>query len=185
MRPLINILAAFSLVFLVACSSTPVKDTSSFLYSVPEGSTLTLNQSITIPAHLARRFFQGGQPTLEKHINIYYPHCSIVMNTLADHERTLKPTVFEIVRVQDNEEEASRYILYANRTMVLGDGPLIIGKSTYYYLQSRDEPDVRSMECIQWNDPYSVKYLSIDEVRKSLGNYFTLRLKNDSSTTTP
>lgn len=161
---------------LSACIDRNIKDPDSYFYSVPVGSTLRLNQAITIPPNLARRFFQNGQPTLEKNLNIYYPYCSILMNTLVDYERTIKPTTFKIYQVQDDEELAQRFIYYASNVLTTPEGPTIIGYATYYFLRSTDEPDVRSLECLQWDDPYNVRYLSINQVRSALGDYFTLEL---------
>ena len=172
--PSFTLCTAFAL---SACTNPVVKDQNSYLYSVPVGSTLRLNKAISIPANLARRYFQAGKAVRKSDINIYYPHCSLLVNTLLEVERTIQPTVFEIYRVQDEEELAQRYVQYAS-TFFAWDGPTIVGYASYYYLHSADAPDVRSLECIQWNDPVDVEYLSINEVKKSLGDYFTLELKN-------
>jgi len=58
------------------------------------------------------------------------------------------------------------------------DGPLITGLVSYYYLKSADEPNVRTLECIQWDSLYENNYLSISEIRQALGDVFTLQLKN-------
>lgn len=174
-------LSGFSLLivimFLAACSSPVTKNPDSYLYSVPVGSSLRLNKTITIPANLARRFFQDGKVVNESDINIYYPHCSLLMNNLVEYERSLPPTEFTIIRVLDDEEYARRYVLYASNVVSgdsLGDGPSIVGYVTYYYLQSSSAPNVRSLECIQWDDPVNVEYLSINEIKQALGKYFTL-----------
>ena len=166
------------LLALAACSSAPVKDPDSFLYSVPVGSKLILNKEITIPADLARRYFQNGKAMLKNDVNLYYPHCSILMNTLMDNQRVIKPTVFEIYKIIDNQEYAQRRVQFAGIPLGNVDGPTIIGYAGYYYLRSIDEPDVRSLECAQWNEPVSVRYLSINEVKKALGEYFSLQIKD-------
>lgn len=163
---------------LAACSSPPVKDHDSYFYSVPVGSKLILNKEITIPANLARRYFQDGNPMKKKDIDIYYPHCSILMNTLVDYERTIKPTVFEIYKVLDDEEYTQRHIYYAANFLTHIDGPIIVGYASYYYLRSTEYSDVRTLECAQWDDPIDVEYLSINEVKKSLGDYFTLQIND-------
>ena len=119
----------------------------------------------------------NGKPMLEKDINIYYPHCSLLLNTLDDIERTINPAVFEIYKVEDDIEMAQRYIYFASNALGYNDGPSIIGYASYYFLRSPSAPDVRSLECIQWNDPVNVEYLSINEVKAALGDYFTLSLK--------
>jgi len=167
-----------SLLALTACSSEPVKDPDSFLYSVPVGSKLILNKEITIPADLARRYFQNGRAMQKKEVDIYHPHCSIVMNTLVGHERMIKPTVFEIYKVVDEHDYVQRPVHVASRIFGNVDGLTIIGYASFYFLSSPDEPDVRSLECAQWDDPVNVEYLSINEVKKSLGEYFSLQLND-------
>jgi len=167
-----------SLLLITSCSTPVVKDPDSYLYSVPVGSILTLNKPITIPANLARLYFQNGNAIAEENLNIYYPHCSLVMNSIVETNRIIQPTTFEIYKVQDDEEFALRYILYASNIISQNDGPTIIGYASYYYLHSSDTPDIRSLECIQWNDPVDVEFVTINEVRKSIGDYFTLELND-------
>ena len=166
------------LITLTACSSDPVKDPDSYLYSVPVGSKLTLNKEITIPANLARRYFQNGRVILKKEVDIYYPHCSILMNTLVDYDRVIKPTVFEIYKVEDEHDYVQRPVYVASRLLGNIDGPIIIGYASLYYLRSVDASDVRSLECAQWNDPVDVEYLSINEIKKSLSEYFSLQIND-------
>jgi len=164
---------------LTACSSPPVKDHDSYFYSVPVGSKLVLNKAITIPANLARRYFQYGKPMKKNDVDIYYPHCSILMNTLVDYERTIKPTVFEIYKVIDEDDYyAQRYIYFAANFFTGIDGPTIVGYASFYYLRTAEDSDVRNLECVQWNDPYEIEFLSINEVKKSLGDYFTLQIND-------
>lgn len=161
-----------------ACTPPTSTDPDSFLYSVPEGSVLELNQDFPVKAHSARTYMQAGKIVQEGELNIYYPHCSLLTNTVHDYDRIIKPTRFEIYRVVDDEEHAQRYLQYAARLFGFDtDGPTIIGQSSYYYLRSADEPDVRSLICLQWGSPESVKYLSINQVRAVLGRIFTLHIR--------
>jgi len=177
MNKIIITLILYCTLIISGCSVSNIKDQDSYFYSVPVGSTLSLNKTITIPANLARRFFQDGKQMLKKDINIYYPHCSFLMNTLTDVERTIKPTIFEIYKVQDDLELAQRYVYFASIALRYNDGLSIVGYASYYYLRSVSAPDVRSLECLQWSDSIDDQYLSINEVKKLLGDYFTLTLK--------
>jgi len=163
---------------LAACSTPIAKNYNSIFYSVPVNSTLTLNKDITIPANLARRFFQNGKAIKESDVNIYYPHCSILMDTLVDYERTIKPTTFKIYKILDDEQEARLYIKFASNFIKVNDGPIIVGFVSYYYLRSANNPDINSLECVQWNDPYIDEYLTVNEIKKSLGDYFTLQIND-------
>ena len=160
---------------MLACSNENIRDEASFIYSIPVGSKLILNQIITISPGLGRAYFQDGEVTKEKNLNIYYPHCSITLNTLKQNHQTINPAIFNIIKVVDDEEYAQGSILYASNDLKLSsDGPLITGLVSYYYLESDTETDVRTLECIQWDTPYENRHLSIKEVRKSLGELFTL-----------
>ena len=161
----------------IACEQTVVKNLNSQFYSVKADSTLALNEKIVIQANTARTFFQNGKVVKEKDLNIYYPHCSITVNTITDHNRDIKPTTFTIYKVEDQEEHAQLHVLYASRGAIgNNDGPSIIGQASYYYLKSLDEPDVRTLECVQWGDPYDVRYVSINDIRSVIGHIFTLTL---------
>ena len=159
----------------LACEPTAVRDLDSQFYSVKSGSKLTLNKTIVIQGNTGRTFFQNGNVTQESDLNIYYPHCSITVNTIVEHNRNIKPTKFNIYKIEDQEEHAQLHVLYASRDAFgFTDGPSIIGQASYYYLKSTDEPDVRTLECVQWGDPYDVRYVSINDIRSALGSYFTL-----------
>jgi len=167
--------------FTVSCTQTIDNNIKSQFYSVPEGSTLTLNKPVEIIQNTARTYFQNGLITKENDLNIYYPHCSITVNNLLEHNRTLKPTSFTIYKVEDQEEHAQRFIMYASiKSLSHSDGPSIIGQASYYYLKSADEPDVRTLECVQWGDPFYVKYVSISDIQSALGEFFTLELARSS-----
>lgn len=164
-------------VMLSACNQATVKDIKSQFYSVPHGSEFILNKPVTIKANTGRTFFQNGSTIKEKSLNIYYPHCSITMNNIVNRNRVLKPTTFIVYKVVDEEEHAQLNILYAAiKSFGHADGPSIIGQASYYYIKSADEPDVRTLECVQWGDPFYVKYVSISDVQNVLGDYFSLKL---------
>ncbi|MCW9046820.1 MAG: hypothetical protein OQK46_01970 [Gammaproteobacteria bacterium] len=170
-------LAILFLLTITSCSNEVIKDEDSYLYSVPPGSTLTLNQNITIRANLGRTFFQNGEVIVESSLNIYYPHCSLTVNTILDKDRVISPTTFSIHKVIDDEEYAQGYIQFAsNDISVSSRGPLITGLVTYYFLSSSMEPDVRTLECIQWDSLYENRHLSIREIRRSLGDILTLKI---------
>jgi len=172
----INLTILF-LLTIASCSNEVIKDEDSYLYSVPPGSTLTLNQVVTIRANLGRTFFQNGKVIDESSLNIYYPHCSLTVNTILDIDRVISSTTFNIYKVIDDEEYAQGYIQYAsNDISVSSDGPIITGLVTYYFLSSSMEPDVRTLECIQWNSLYENRHLSISEIRNSLGDILTLQI---------
>lgn len=162
-----------------SCAQNNVVDENFYAYSIPVNSKLILNTSITIQPHLGRAFIQNGIVQAEGSINIYYPHCSITVNTVQVKPQIISPTTFDIIKIVDDEEYAQRHLLFASTDLKLAtDGPLITGLVSYYYLKSADEPDVRTLECIQWDTLYENNYLSIREIKQALGDVFTLELNN-------
>lgn len=177
MKKYFNFLLLAALASVVACSPTVTKDQDSYFYSVPVGSKLHLNQEIIIQANLGRTYFQYGKAVKKKELNLYYPHCSITINTLSERDTIIKPATFEIYKVVDDEQYTQRYIMYASIASFDGDGGSdIVGAVSHYYLRSASEPDVRTLECLQWNSRKDVEYLSINEIRKVLGSTFNLEL---------
>jgi len=171
------LLLSITTAFLFSCAQSFDKNIKSQFYSVPVDSTLTLNKDIVIKKNTARTFFQNGDIIKEKNLNIYYPHCSITVNTIHKQDKTISPTNFMIYKVEDQEEHAQRFVLFASiKHLSHADGPSIIGQASYYHLKSDDEPDVRTLECVIWGDPFDVKYISISEINSTLGKYFTLNI---------
>jgi len=163
--------------FINSCSQDAIKDENNFTYSIPVGSSFTLNKQIIIKGNTGRTFFQNGVVIDESSLNIYYPHCSLTMNTLTDKDRFISPVIFIIQKVIDDEEYAQGYIQFAsNNISVSSGGPLITGLVSYYYLSSSIETDVRALECIRWDSLYENRHLSILEIRKSLGDILTLQI---------
>lgn len=159
---------------LTACSTTLVTDESSSLYTLPVGSTLELHQSLSIQPHRARSFIQYGKVTDEKSIDRYYPYCEFEISTLSEQPQIIKPDRFEIYKVNDNDHEANRYFLYAAISLSYSDGPVILGFATEFYLRSEIQPQVRKLICLHWDEPGLGKYLKLPEIRKSLGNIFSI-----------
>ncbi|VAW62722.1 hypothetical protein MNBD_GAMMA08-1836 [hydrothermal vent metagenome] len=156
-----------------------MKDEKSYAYSISVGSKFVLNQEIQIEPQLGRTFMQYGKIKNERDIDIYYPHCSITVNSIKEQAQIIAPTTFEVIKIVDDEEYAQGRLLFASTDLKLvSDGPLITGLVSYYYLKSTDEPNVRALECIQWDSLYENNYLSISEVRQALGDVFTLQLDN-------
>jgi len=174
-----SLLIVIYLLSILSCTQEVVKNETSYAYSISVGSKFVLNKEIEIKPNLGRAFMQYGKIKIEKDIDIYYPHCSITVNTIQEQAQTISPTTFEIIKIVDDEEYAQNHLLFASTDLKLvTDGPLITGLVSYYYLKSADEPNVRTLECIQWDSLYENNYLSISEIRQALGDVFTLQLKN-------
>ncbi len=165
---------------LLACVSHPYDEHSEFT-RVPAGSRLILNQSIPVAANSLGVYMQDGSIKPYSAINKYYPHCKFELYTLSDRARTVQPDTFDIVRVMDQTDlSSSRATMFASlRTAgIYSDGgPSIVTFTTSMYLKSNTQRDVYRMTCMHWDLINESRYLSIAEMRKAMGNVFTLTIK--------
>jgi len=171
----IGLLAA---VLLIACdNSQALRDENSQFFSVPLGSTFTLNREITIQPDQTSVYLQNGKIELVGNVDFYRPHCKFELFTISEQARIVKPDTFVVTRIVDRREDVStQWPLYAGLGLARGDGPIHLTFSTTMYLESRIQPDVFRMNCKQWDWPSIGDFLSINQMRQALGDYFTLKL---------
>jgi len=171
--------------FVSACQSASQYrgDEHSSYYLPPTGSTLVLNQELTIPAEAVGVYIQDGRVQPASQLRRYYPHCKFDMNTRRTGERKVVPNSFSIVRaLQDVAERDAPTMGYAKHSFFIkvadyeqGGSPL--GEfTTHMYLQSKTQPDVYQLTCLQWGDLPDDSYLSIADIRRTLGSIFTLEV---------
>ena len=171
-------IVVFVVVLLTACeSSQSVRDEDSQYYSVSLGSTFTLNTGITIQPNFTSAYFQFGNIEPVGNIDFYKPHCKFELYTISEQARQVRPDTFTVIRIVDQREDVSvEWPRYAALAMGGYDGPVHLTYSTTMYLESRIQPDVFRMTCKRWDWPAIGEYLSINEMRQALGDYFTLTL---------
>ncbi len=167
-----------SAALLSACdNSQVVKDENSQFYSVTPGAMFTLNREITIQPDNTSVYFQYGKIELVKNVDFYKPHCKFELYKISEQARVVKPDSFVVTKIVDQSEDVStKWPTYAGLGMAYGDGPVHLTFSTTMYLESSIQPDVFRMNCKRWDDPAFGEYLSINEMRQALGDYFTLTL---------
>ncbi|MGD2054853.1 MAG: hypothetical protein PVG45_12165 [Gammaproteobacteria bacterium] len=173
-------IAVLAGVSLMACDSRQmVKDEDSPFYSVPVGSRITLDREITIPPDHTSVYLQNGGPGADSDVDFYKPHCVFELFTISDEARVVRPDTFVVTKIVDQSEDAATgWPTYAALGMgiVFGDGPVQLTFSTTMYLESKIQPDVYRLTCKRWDWPNTGEYLSINEMRQALGDYFTLIL---------
>ena len=171
------LLAALSTALITAaCESQNVRDEDSQFFSVPLGSTFTLNREITIQPDQASVYLQNGKLGAARDVDFYKPHCKFELYTISTGARVVKPDTFVVIRIVDQSEDVSiAWPIYAGLGMA-GDGPTHLTFSTTMFLESKIQPDVFRINCKRWDDPVIGEYLSVSEMRQALGDYFTLTL---------
>lgn len=172
---MIRLSAVFIALLLVSCQSVQPYDENSRYYQVPVDSRLILHKQVSIDANLARAYFQYGKQINKKHIEKYQPHCYLLLSTLSENEQLIQPDTFIINKVERDFIVSTDQQRYASIGMNLFDTSLV-EYVNIYHLASNSQPNVLSLNCLQWSDSSDRLYLTIGEVRQALGQYFSLQL---------
>jgi len=170
-------------VLLSACSAVDTKDQNSPYYTVPVGSTLVLNQVLTIDRDQVASYVQDGKVLPEKAVDKYRPNCKFEIYTMSEQARTVQPDSFEVIKIVDNIESSTLAtpVQLASRGLMLGYGALdksyIYNYATMMYLNSELQKDVYRMTCQHWEDIMDDRYLTVAQMYQAMGDVFTLQVK--------
>jgi len=170
---------------LSACQTSYEGNENSPYYRVPVGSKLILRQEVTIPPHLAGIYLQDGQIKPLSQVNQYYPHCKFEVWKLRDVPQAVKPDEFTIIKATQEitHSVSAGNIRLADVSIGIGvhmssdeDGASMETYVTRLNLRSSTQPDVFRLSCGQWAYPATGQHVTISEMRKALGDVFTLTL---------
>lgn len=175
-------------VLVLAACQTSYGDNENSPYFVPApGTRLILNQPLTIPPDQVAVWLQDGRVLASETVRSYYPHCKLELRQRLPQPQRVEPDEFMVTRV-------ARSLLHSVRApgpaaegafVAVGFGFGLAGSTrvetfvTRLDLGSARQPEVLRMTCGQWGyreDPYNGRYVTIGEVRRALGDIFTLRL---------
>lgn len=128
-----------------------------------KGSKWIALQDLTYPARKSSIYVQDGSVvTKATNGDRYHAYCAVVSNKKKEQALTInKNTTFQIVNVQYDNVAHNEYT-YAYKTIMK--------------VTSDKYPAVTSIECGFWGDQ-SEKYLSIQEMQKTMTGIFTLEVK--------
>ena len=170
---------------LSACGINDTKDEGSFYYSVPVGSTIVLNQAVTISGDQVASYVQNGEMMSYDAVDKYKPNCKFEIYTMSEQSRTVDPDTFEIIKVVDEVESSSMQMrtqlaMRGNAyTFGLLDRSYVFNYATVMYLRSEKQKDVYRMTCQHWEDVKDDRYLTVTQMRAAMGEIFTLVIKKD------
>lgn len=141
-------------------------------YSLPQGSSISINQELKVSPHAVSVWIQYAKVVNRKHVNDYNPNCHFEFYTLLPVERTIQKdqvTIRKFVNTQDYVSSGA--IRYASLVDVNGDGnaPMAAIYTTSIYLKSEKQPDLFRLVCEHWEDPASGTYLTIEQIQETLG----------------
>lgn len=154
------------------------------LTPVPEQSTLLLHQPLTIPPQSVSLWFQNGQQLPENDLDHYYPHCKFETLKIQEIEKTIQPDTFVIHKVVRWNDYARQPIRLASAPVEIkisvsgadNGGPGHVNTATEMFLRSDKQPDVYRLVCSQWEDAAERTHVTINQIRRTLGDIFSLNL---------
>lgn len=153
-------------------------DESSPYYRVPVDSTLVLNQPLTVPIKQKRVYFQDGRPLAFYEVNEYQPWCVLRMRTKKDVAQRIASDEFVVSEVtREYLHEVARLPILVAQFERGGSEMTYEVVATRMELTSDTQPDVQSLSCSRWRIPQDRYWVTIRDVRESLGSIFDLRLK--------
>jgi hypothetical protein len=152
---------------------------------VPVGSKLLLHRSIEIPPGQGAAYFQNGKLLRWYDVDQYGSYCALALPTRWDVAQRVSPDVFVVRKV-------SQRFLFTLAAAPPGplrqarlvpaardrdrDGMTYEVLATVMELHSERQPEVRALTCASWTLPQGRSNLTVEQIRRALGDYFTLEL---------
>lgn len=164
---------------LIACQTKGPLDENSPYHVLPSGSRLILKQELTIPAHSAGVWLQGGRVMSSKDIDQYHPNCRLEVNEVRETTQKVTADEFVVRRASQNTETAARTGLMKAGLRVGGAVRFNVFRTTLD-LHSVRQPQVRWLTCQQWSDAALGQHVTIREMRVTLGEIITLQLPSNA-----
>ncbi len=159
MKSLILILALLNI---TACQSIYSNDPDSMFFSIPRGSTLSLNKNLTIPSSDTHATIQAGKEIADEERNFYHINCRMDFKKFGP--RTIEPETFIITRTEDGQTWVSQ--------------PNIKRYYTEAYLSSDKDTDIIKMECQIYGDQTDRNF-TVAEMQQALGDFITIKYASE------
>jgi len=140
-----------------SCAAMHSTDPNSMFFEIPDGSTLSLNREITIPASDTHGVIQGGQSIKDDSKDDYNINCRLDFKKFGP--RTIQPEKFIITRTEDGSNWVSR--------------PSILRFYTELYLSSNKGTDVIKMVCQEYGGEIDRNF-TVAEMQTALGDLITI-----------
>ena len=166
-------LTVFPIVLLIAaCSTGSGHQYTARSASLPALSKVTLNAAFNIRSERASEYIQDGEIGPRNKVSEYYPHCIFELRTVADTARTIQPEAFSVTGIR-----RERFMVGLRKLMVASDGGgdyNLVMSTTVISLHSDRQPDVFRLSCQQLDEPYLARHVTVEEMRRAVGDLFTL-----------
>ncbi len=141
---------------LSACASMHSNDPASLFFTVPKGSTLSLNKTMRILAGDTHGVIQAGKSATDNNKNDYAINCRLDFKKFGP--RSIEPEKFTVTRTEDGSNWISQ--------------PSILRFYTEVYLSSHKNTDIIKMVCQEYGDSIDRNF-TVEEMQKALGDFLT------------
>ncbi len=145
-----------ALLTLTSCQSMHTNDPDSLYFSIPTGSTLSLNKQLAIPHNETHAVIQYGKETTDNGRHDYDVNCRLNFKKFG--ARSIEPEDFKVTRTEDGTNWVSH--------------PSILRFYTEIYLSSDKNTDVIKMVCQEYGDQTDYHF-TVKEIEETLGDYFS------------
>jgi hypothetical protein len=155
MKLILLTLAAF---LISSCQSMHSNDPNSLFFSIPEGSTLSLNKKMTISSSNTHGTIQAGKLINDDAREFYDINCRLDFKKFGP--RTIEPEEFSITRTEDGQNWISQ--------------PSILRFYTEVYLASDKDTDIIKMVCQIYGDANDRNF-TVAEMQTALGDFISIK----------
>jgi len=133
-------------------------DPSSLFFSIPEGSTLSLNKEMTFSPRDTHGTIQAGKLISDNDREFYDVNCRLDFKKFGP--RTIEPETFSITRTEDGQNWISQ--------------PSILRFYTEVYLASNKDTDIIKMVCQIYGDANDRNF-TVAEMQTALGDFISIK----------
>lgn len=177
------ILLVLIMAFLGGCAWQQQYGPESPYYLPPIGSQILVNKPVIVRADKASAWLQNGEVLIFKDIDVYYPNCKFELNIVVIADHTVEPGSFTITHAYHEERFVTRPAIRLAMSFGFGLGGIMAGGdggsspipyATVFDLRSDTQPDVLRMTCMHWEDPTDARFLTLSEIRQTLGDYISI-----------
>lgn len=159
-----KIILVFLLPLFASCASMYSSDPNSLYFSIPEGSTLSLNKPLSITASDTHATVQNGEQIDDDKRNDYAINCRLDFREFGP--RTIEPQSFTVMRSEDGQNWVSR--------------PSILRFYTEIYLSSDTGTDIIKMVCQEYGGPTDRNF-TVAEMQQALGDLYSFTFLTDTA----
>ena len=159
--------------------AAPVDQIDRYLYTtLDQAQTVTIERTITIPAHTATAYFQAGALSTYREFDQYYPFCKLLTDRVEETSRPIQPASYSIERYQFIED----YILWGQTKPVViassgggdGSGGNMAAFMTVMKFNIGNSTGVLSLSCGSVDLLDDGQHITVSELEQAVGDFLSI-----------